>query len=53
MIDKYSFGRITIDSRLYDADVLIYPDRIDDHWWRKQGHRLQLADLEALLISEG
>jgi hypothetical protein len=48
MIGKYSFGRITIDGRLYDADVLIYPDRIDGHWCRKEGHRLQLADLEAV-----
>jgi hypothetical protein len=45
MIEKYSFGSITIDGRTYDADVLIYPERIDDHWWRKEGHRLQLADL--------
>lgn len=48
MIDKYSFGNVTIDGRTYDTDVLIYPDRIDDHWWRKEGHRLQLADLEGV-----
>ncbi|MDH4305728.1 MAG: MTH938/NDUFAF3 family protein [Nitrospira sp.] len=45
MIDKYSFGSITIDGRTYDTDVIIYPERIDDRWWRKEGHWLQLADL--------
>jgi hypothetical protein len=38
MIDKYSFGSITIDGRTYDTDVIIYPERIDDRWWRKEGH---------------
>ncbi len=45
MIDKYSFGSIMIDGRTYDTDVIIYPERIDDRWWRKEGHWLQLADL--------
>jgi hypothetical protein len=49
MIDNYSFGSITIDGRTYDADVLVYPERIDNRWWRKEGHRLQLADLQGVL----
>ncbi len=46
MIDKYSFGRITIDGQTYGADVLIYPDHVDDRWRRKEAHRLEPADLK-------
>jgi hypothetical protein len=48
-IDSYSFGRITIDGRPYTSDVIIYPGRVDGSWWRKEGHRLQLADLADVL----
>lgn len=44
-IDRYSFGKITIDSKTYISDVIIYPDRVDSSWWRKEGHYLQVADL--------
>jgi hypothetical protein len=49
MIDSYSFGRIVIDGRRYDSDIVIYPDRIDSKWWRRDGHLLQVADLEEAL----
>ncbi len=49
MIEDYRFGRITIDGREYTADVIVYPDRVDDGWWRKAGHSLCMADLEDIL----
>jgi len=49
MITDYRFGQITIDGRTYDADVIVYADRVDDHWWRKEGHRLSLEDLEDVI----
>jgi hypothetical protein len=49
MIENYRFGSITIDGKKYDSDVIIYPDRVDSSWWRKEGHRLCVEDLlEAL-----
>jgi hypothetical protein len=48
-ITHYSFGRITIDDRTYTSDVIIYPDRIDSSWWRKEGHLLQIPDLEDIV----
>jgi hypothetical protein len=45
MIESYSFGQITIDGNEYTTDVIIYPDHVDDRWWRAQGHRCCLADL--------
>ena len=52
MIDNYSFGRIVIYGRQYNSDIIIYPDRIDSRWWRKESHLLQLADLEEVLDSK-
>jgi len=46
MIESYSFGRIVIDGKAYTRDLILYPDRVDEHWWRKEGHRLQVGDLE-------
>ncbi len=48
-IDSYSFGRIVIDGKTYTSDVIIYPGRVDASWWRKEGHLLQLADLDEVL----
>jgi hypothetical protein len=45
-IQAYSFGKITIDGRTYNRDVMILPDRVWDGWWRETGHRLAIADLE-------
>lgn len=51
-IDYYSFGRITIDGKDYSSDVIIYPDRVDSSWWRKEGHRLDIEDLKDILESK-
>jgi hypothetical protein len=45
-ITHYSFGSITIEGKTYTSDVIIYPDKVNSSWWRKQGHYLQPVDLE-------
>jgi hypothetical protein len=60
-IEDYRFGRIVIDGQSYTHDVIIYPDRVDGSWWRKEGHRLAPEDLpevlrrppEVLVIGQG
>jgi len=52
MIDDYSFGRITVDGKTHTSDVIIYPDRVDAAWWRKQGHRLCVDDLQDAVAAE-
>lgn len=53
MIEKSEFGSIRVDGKTYTTDIIIYPDgRVSDHWWRKHGHRLALADIEALMAAE-
>ena len=51
-IESYEFGRIVIDGQAYDADLILLPDRILEGWWRKEGHLLQSADLEAVFDAE-
>ena len=46
MIDSYEFGRIVIDGRTYTSDVIIFPNRVKEGWWRKEGHRLHVEDIE-------
>ncbi len=48
-IDSYSFGHIVIDGKAYTSDVIIYGDRVDAAWWRKEGHRLHPEDLADVL----
>lgn len=48
-ISSYSFGSITVRGKTYTSDVIIYPDRVDSSWWRKDGHNLAVEDLEDVL----
>lgn len=52
MIDSYGFGKIVINGEKYTSDVIIYPDRVDPSWCRKNGHLLSIEDLEDVLKEE-
>jgi len=60
-IEAYSFGSIRVDGKKYTRDLIIYPDRVDSDWWRKEGHKLQLDDIadvladppEVLVVGQG
>ncbi len=45
IIDSYQFGLIVVNGKRYTSDVLIFPDRVKDSWWRKEGHQLCLEDI--------
>jgi hypothetical protein len=51
-VEHYSFGNITIDGQTYTSDVIIYPERVDFSWRRKQGHNLQIEDLAGVIKAE-
>jgi len=61
MIESYDFGRIVTDGRKFGSDAVIFPDRIDGNWWRKEGHTLSVDDVneiveakpEALVVGTG
>ncbi|KPK65852.1 MAG: hypothetical protein AMK73_01800 [Planctomycetes bacterium SM23_32] len=45
-IEHYAFGMITIDGQTCRSDVIIWPEGVDDSWWRVEGHSLCREDLE-------
>jgi hypothetical protein len=49
MIDSYEFGKIVLDGKVYTSDLIILPDRIIDKWWREEGHKLSLKDIDVVL----
>jgi len=49
MIDSYQFGEIVIKGKKYTSDLIIFPDRVRSHWWRKEGHRLCVEDLKEIM----
>jgi len=49
IINSYQFGLITIDGENYTSDVIIFPDRVKDSWWRKTGHELCLEDIADII----
>lgn len=50
-ISAYEFGRITIDGSSYTSDVVVFPDGVKDGWWRREGHRLHVDDLAAIIAA--
>ncbi|MFQ5965472.1 MAG: Mth938-like domain-containing protein [Candidatus Scalinduaceae bacterium] len=48
-IKSYEFGRIEIDNTVYTNDVIIYDEYVNPSWWRKEGHYLQIEDIEEIL----
>ena len=49
MIDSYDFGRIVINGKRYNTDLIVFSDKVTDGWWRKEGHRLHVEDLKDVL----
>jgi hypothetical protein len=48
-INGYGFGRVVIDGREQTRDVTVLPGRVVPGWWRAEGHRLVLEDLDEVL----
>jgi hypothetical protein len=48
-IDDYGFGRIVIEGNTYTSGVIVYPEKVDPSWWRKEGHLLQKVDLHDVI----
>jgi len=49
MIESYDFGRIVINGKKFGSDVIIFADRIDGNWWRREGHALSVDDLKEIV----
>ncbi len=52
MIESYTFGSIVIEGKRYTSDVIVFPDKVMDGWWRKEGHRLAVEDIETVIKAQ-
>lgn len=52
MIESYDFGLIVIKGRRYTSDVIVFPERVIEGWWRQEGHRIYVEDLKEILDRE-
>ena len=48
-INSYQFGKIVIDGKNYENDLIICGEKVQPDWWRKQGHSLAANDLKTIL----
>jgi len=51
-IDSYSFGKMVMKGKAFHSDLIIYPDKVEGTWRRKEGHMLQLEDLTNILVAD-
>ncbi len=49
LIKDYRFGVIVVDSETYRRDLIVTNDKVFPNWWRKEGHRLHLEDIQSIL----
>lgn len=49
MIEKYQFSSIVINGKTYTTDVVVTPSSVRDDWWRRDGHKLSMEDLEKIM----
>jgi hypothetical protein len=48
-IEGYRFGHVVVDGEEQTRDVIVLPDRVLTGWWRADGHRLVLTDLDDVI----
>ncbi|MGD9140670.1 MAG: MTH938/NDUFAF3 family protein [bacterium] len=49
MIEDYHFGSITVNGRTYTNDIKIVGGEVVPDWWRIEGHKLAVADIQDIL----
>ena len=48
-IDSYRFGEMLVNGQSFTSDLIIYDDRVDDQWWRENGHTVLMHDLDDIV----
>ena len=48
-VEEYEFGRIKISGKNYTSDVIVSGEVVEDGWWRKEGHEVNLEDIAPIL----
>jgi hypothetical protein len=48
-IDDYSYGRVRIGDRVYEDDMVVYPDKVEPHWFHREEERVTPLDIRDVL----
>jgi putative phosphoribosyl transferase len=48
-IDAYSYGRMRVSGDDFDEDLIVFPDKVEPYWRRREAHLLTLFDLESVV----
>jgi len=51
MIENFTFGRMVIDGRVYQADLTIVSGQVQAGWWRREGHLVEVEDVTDILAA--
>jgi hypothetical protein len=51
-IEDYDFGWIKIDGKIYNNDLIIFPDRIFSQWRREESHYLKESDIFEVFLDK-
>lgn len=49
LIESYTFGRMVVGGKEYGRDLIITPNHVVSPWWREEGHKVTLKDLEEVI----
>jgi len=48
-IEHFQFGRIIIDGKQYERDLIVLPHMILENWWRANGHIVTPKDAQEII----
>jgi len=50
-VKEYRFGSISLKTGSFTSDLILWPDRVMENWWRRTGHNLCMEDIKEILIN--
>jgi hypothetical protein len=48
-IEHISFGKLVAHGKVVRSDCIVYKDRVNSRWWRKNGTYLEIDDLQDVI----
>ncbi|MDD5730763.1 MAG: Mth938-like domain-containing protein [Candidatus Omnitrophica bacterium] len=51
-IESYAYGVMKVDGKVYDKDLIVFPESINTEWWRREDHSLSIEDLDSVVKFE-
>ena len=52
IIDSYRFGWIVVNGKHHTSDLIVFPDKVKDNWWRRTSHQLRLDELSEVIAEK-